>query len=203
MTIPFKLLLEEARACQICAKELQYGPRPVFQFHPSAKILIAGQAPGMRVHKSGVPFSDPSGVQLRRWMGVSEEEFYDPAKIAILPMGFCFPGYGKAGGDLPPRRECAPAWREQFLGRLTGLQLTLVIGQYAIAYHLPDAGATLTDVVRGWRSHWPRTLPVPHPSPRNKAWIKRNPWFAEDVLPALRQRVADALGRQSSTGVDD
>jgi uracil-DNA glycosylase len=125
-------------------------------------------------------------------MGISNEDFYDPRKVAIVPMGFCFPGTGKSG-DLPPRMECAPAWREQFLGRLKRIELTLVIGQYALAYHLSGAGASLTEVVSKWRDHWPAVLPLPHPSPRNQLWLKRNPWFEEDVLPALRLRVATAL----------
>jgi uracil-DNA glycosylase len=145
------------------------------------------------VHASGVPFDDASGDRLRQWLGVSRETFYDPERIAILPMGFCFPGTGKSG-DLPPRPECAPAWRQRLLAELGEIQLTLVIGQYALAYHLPDETGNLTDTVRDWRRHWPAVLPLPHPSPRNNLWLRRNPWFETEVLPALRQRVADALG---------
>ena len=192
MASGYLALMAEARACTICAKDLPHGPRPVFQFHPSAKILLAGQAPGRKVHESGRPYTDVSGDRLRSWMGISNEDFYNPKKVAIVPMGFCFPGTGKSG-DLPPRLECAPAWREQFLGRLKTLQLTIVIGQYALAYHLPNAGSSLTEVVSKWRDHWPTVLPIPHPSPRNQMWLKRNPWFEKDVLPALRLRVAAAL----------
>ena len=160
--------------------------------HPSARILIAGQAPGRKVHETGVPFDDASGDRLRTWLGVSRETFYDARQIAILPMGFCYPGTGKSG-DLPPRPECAPAWREKLLARLKSLELTLVIGQYAQDYHLPDAGESLTEVVRAWRKHWPRVLPLPHPSPRNNIWLKKNPWFEAELLPVLRDRVAKVL----------
>lgn len=192
----FTQLLNGIRACTLCAQQLPLGPRPVVQLHPAARILIAGQAPGRKAHASGLPFDDVSGDRLRAWLGVSREVFYDPQQFAILPMGFCFPGTGKTG-DLPPRPECAPTWRAQALAQLTSLQLTLVIGQYAMAWHLPDQKGTLTDTVLHWRSHWPRTLPLPHPSPRNQAWLKRNPWFDQDVLPALRQRVAKVLQERS------
>lgn len=185
-------LLEEVRACTLCAAHLPLGPRPVFQLNPSARILIAAQAPGRKVHQSGVPFDDASGDRLRGWLGISRETFYDPARIAILPMGFCFPGTGKSG-DLPPRPECAPAWRAPLLSGLKHLELTLVIGRYATAFHLPDAGDSLTEIVKAWRIHWPRAVPLPHPSPRNNLWLKRNPWFAEDLLPALKARVAATL----------
>ena len=187
-------LLRELRACTICAAHLPHGPRPVLQLHPDARILIAGQAPGRAVHASGVPFDDPSGDRLREWLGLDKTTFYDPRQVAILPMGFCYPGTGKSG-DLPPRPECAPAWRAQLLAQLKHVALTLVIGQYALAYHLPDAGASVTDVVQNWRTHWPAVLPLPHPSPRNNIWLKRNPWFAAEVLPALRQRVAEVLAK--------
>jgi uracil-DNA glycosylase len=160
--------------------------------HPSARILIAGQAPGRKVHETGVPFNDASGERLRAWLGISRDVFYDEKQVAILPMGFCFPGTGKSG-DLPPRPECAPAWRAPLLASLKNLQLTLVIGQYALAYHLPKAGATLTDAVLAWRDHWPRVVPLPHPSPRNNLWLKRNPWFEMELLPELRVRVAQLL----------
>jgi uracil-DNA glycosylase len=197
MATAFSTLLTEIRECTRCAKDLPFGPRPVFQMHPSARILIAGQAPGRKVHETGIPFNDPSGDRLRSWMGISREDFYDPKKVAILPMGFCFPGTGKSG-DLPPRPECALAWRTQLLSRLDKIELTLVIGQYALAYHLPGAGASLTEVVADWRKHWPRTLPMPHPSPRNQLWLKRNPWFETDVMPALKERVAGALRTSDS-----
>ena len=185
-------LLAEVRACTICAAQLPHGPRPVLQLHPKARILIAGQAPGRRVHESGVPFDDVSGDRLREWMGVTREVFYDPQQIAILPMGFCFPGTGKAG-DLPPRAECAPAWREQLLSRLHHLRLTLVVGQYAQAYHLNRSESSLTVTVQSWRTYWPGSVPLPHPSPRNNMWLRRNPWFEAELLPALRQRVLKAL----------
>jgi uracil-DNA glycosylase len=168
------------------------GPRPVVQVHPSARILIAGQAPGRKVHETGVPFNDASGERLRHWLGISPEVFYDAKQVAILPMGFCYPGTGKSG-DLPPRPECAPAWRAPLLASLKNLQLTLVMGQYAQEYHLPDAKGTLTELVQDWRATWPHTVPLPHPSPRNNPWLKRNPWFELELLPALRERVAQLI----------
>lgn len=190
----FTALLAEVRACTICAAHLPHGVRPVLQVHPQARILIAGQAPGRKVHESGVPFDDASGERLRDWLGVARETFYDPKQIAILPMGFCYPGTGKAG-DLPPRPECAPAWREPLLAHLRHLELTLVIGQYAQEYHLEAAGTALTEAVKAWRRYWPKVVPLPHPSPRNNLWLRRNPWFARELLPALRKRVAAMLAR--------
>lgn len=162
------------------------------QIHAEAPILIAGQAPGRRVHESGIPFQDPSGVRLRSWMGVDEETFYDPRRVAILPMGFCFPGSGSSG-DKPPRPECAPEWRERVLGHLRGVRLTIVLGKYAQAYHLRTAVTTVTEAVTSWQDYWPDQLPLPHPSPRNQAWFKRNAWFESEVLPALRARVDELL----------
>ena len=188
-------LLTEVRACTLCAQHLPLGPRPVVQIHASARILIAGQAPGRKVHASGIPFDDASGERLREWLGVTRETFYDPTQMAILPMGFCYPGTGKSG-DLPPRPECAPAWRERLLSHLPILELTLAIGQYAQAYHLRGERASLTELVQDWRKHWPRTVPLPHPSPRNNMWLKRNPWFAEELLPVLQTRIAELLGRR-------
>lgn len=189
----FALLLADVRACTICAARLKHGVRPVLQIHPAARVLIAGQAPGSKVHASGVPFDDPSGNQLREWMGVTRETFYDPKQIAILPMGFCFPGSGKTG-DLPPRPECAPAWRAQLLSKLPHLELTIVLGQYAQAYHLGDGDRPLTETVKAWRSYGPAAIPLPHPSPRNNIWLRRNPWFEAEVIPTLRRRVSAALG---------
>ena len=183
----------EVRACTRCEPELPLGARPVFQFHPQARILIAGQAPGARVHASGVPFDDPSGARLRDWLGIDETVFYDARRIAILPMGFCYPGTG-ASGDLPPRPECAAAWRAAFMQRFERLELTVVLGRYAMDYHLGSGKQALTEVVRGWQTHWPARLPLPHPSPRNNRWLVRNPWFEAEVLPALRARVAEILG---------
>ena len=187
-------LLTEVRACAICAEHLPLGPRPVLQIHASASILIAGQAPGRKVHETGVPFNDASGDRLRTWLGVSREVFYDPKQVAILPMGFCFPGTGNSG-DLPPRAECAPAWRAPLLSHLRNLKLTLVIGQYAQTYHLPNEAASLTEIVQAWRKHWPHTVPLPHPSPRNNLWLKRNPWFEKELVPLLKARVSEALKR--------
>lgn len=187
-------LLREVRACTLCAAHLPLGPRPVFQLHPRARILIAAQAPGRRVHETGVPFNDPSGERLRTWLGVARETFYDPQQIALLPMGFCFPGTGKSG-DLPPRPECAPAWRAPLLALLKNVQLTLVIGQYAMAYHLPLQRGNLTQTVAAWRDLGPAIIALPHPSPRNNRWLVRNPWFEVDVLPALRLQVKTILNQ--------
>lgn len=185
-------LLREVRACRLCETALPHGIRPVLQVGAGARILIAGQAPGRRVHETGVPFDDPSGDRLRDWMGVTRDVFYDAEKIAILPMGFCYPGTGRSG-DLPPRPECAPAWRTALLEHLSGVELTLVIGQYAMAWHLAGPRRALTDVVRDWKDHRPDRLPLPHPSPRNNVWLKKNPWFEAEVLPYLRRRVRRLL----------
>ena len=185
-------LLNKVRACRICASELPHGVRPVFQIDSSAKILIAGQAPGRKVHESGIAFDDASGDRLRKWMGVTKDEFYNPALFAILPMGFCFPGTAKSG-DLPPRPECAPAWRKQLLGTLNQLQLTIVLGQYAQDYHFGRSKLSLTELVRSWQTYWPGLIPLPHPSPRNNPWLKRNPWFEAELLPVLRERIASLI----------
>lgn len=190
----FESLIAEVRACTICSSHLPHGVRPVVQFHPDARLLIAGQAPGRKVHASGIPFDDVSGNRLRDWMGIDRDVFYDPELVALLPMGFCYPGTGKSG-DLPPRPECAPAWRAQLLARLDKLQLTLVIGQYAQAYHLDEPKSSLTEIVQRWRDYWPNVVPLPHPSPRNNLWLRRNPWFETQLLPSLRQRVAEVLSR--------
>lgn len=194
MSIP-NPIITEARACTICAEHLPLGPRPVFQISPSVKILIAAQAPGIRVHQSGRPFTDPSGDRLREWMGIDNEIFYDPKRIGILPMGFCYPGTGKSG-DLPPRKECAPAWREKLLATMPGIKLTLVIGQYSHAWHLKGRQhKTLTETVRHWRDYKAdNIIPLPHPSPRNNIWLKKNPWFEAEVLPHLRLSVRKQLG---------
>jgi uracil-DNA glycosylase len=164
----------------------------VVQLHPSARLLIASQAPGRKVHETGLPFNDVSGDRLRSWLGLSREVFYDPARVAIIPMGLCYPGTGRSG-DMPPRPECAPAWRERLLAQLPRLELTLAIGKYALDYHLPDRAATLTERVRGWQSHWPCIVPMPHPSPRNNLWLRRNPWFEAEVLPVVRARIASLV----------
>jgi uracil-DNA glycosylase len=191
--LPFEELVRRVRACTLCADVLPFGPRPVIQLSEAARILVVSQAPGRRVHKTGIPFNDPSGDRLRQWMGIDRDTFYDDQKLAILPMGFCYPGTGKSG-DLPPRPECAPAWRQPLLNRLRHIGLTLVIGQYAHAWHLPDRSKSLTDNVRNWEHYWPDILPMPHPSPRNNMWMRRNPWFEDEVIPQLRLRVADLLG---------
>jgi uracil-DNA glycosylase len=193
MTV-FSRLLAEVRACMICAEHLPLGPRPVVQIHPNAKILIAGQAPGRKVHESGVPFDDASGNRLREWLGVTREAFYDPQQFAILPMGFCFPGTGKSG-DLPPRPECEPAWRKQLLEQLHDVQMTLVLGKYAQDYHFGKSKSSLTELVKSWRTFWPDKVPLPHPSPRNNIWLRRNPWFEAELLPSLRKRVSEVLAR--------
>ena len=190
----FSSLLAEVRACTLCKDHLPLGPRPVLQLHPRARVLIAGQAPGRKVHDSGVPFDDASGNRLREWLGVTREVFYDPEQIAIVPMGFCFPGSGRSG-DLPPRQECAPAWRDQLLGKLRHLEVTLVLGQYAQAYHFGKARSSLTELVKSWRDYWPHMVPLPHPSPRNNLWLRRNPWFEVELLPSLRRRVSEVLAR--------
>ncbi len=185
-------LMRRVRGCTLCAG-LPLGPKPILQADTGARILIAGQAPGKRTHESGIPFDDPSGDRLRQWLGVDRDTFYDASKIAVLPMGFCFPGTGKSG-DLPPRGECAPAWRNELMAALPNIELTIVIGQYAQDWHLDDRRfKTLTETVENWRSFWPRVLPLPHPSPRNLRWFKQNPFFETDILPVLRARVSQLL----------
>ncbi len=189
----FSDLARTIRACTLCAEHLPLGPRPVLQVSPTARILIAGQAPGRKVHASGVPFADASGDRLRDWLGLDHTTFYDADQVAILPMGFCYPGTGSSG-DLPPRPECAAAWRKKILGELPAIRLTLVIGQYAMAWHLgPCAKGTLTETVQAWREFSPALWPLPHPSPRNNIWLKKNPWFTHEVLPALRQEIRTQL----------
>jgi uracil-DNA glycosylase len=185
-------LLTEVRACRICASHLPLGPRPVLRARDSARLLIIGQAPGTRVHASGIPWDDPSGDRLRAWMNVDREIFYDESRIAITPMGFCYPGKGRSG-DLPPRPECAPLWHAPLQALMPRLKLVLLVGQYAQRYYLHTDRQTLGETVRAFRHHGPRYLPLPHPSPRNQLWLKRNPWFEREVLPALRRRVRRAL----------
>lgn len=186
-------LLDDIRHCRLCADHLPLGPRPVVQASASARLLIAAQAPGRRVHETGLPFNDPSGDRLRAWLNVDRDRFYDPSQIAIVPMGFCFPGTGRSG-DLPPRPECADTWRSALLAHLTRVELTLVIGQYAQAWHLPDKPRTLTETVKAWRRWAPSIIPLPHPSPRNNLWLRRNPWFEAEVVPMLQTRVAELVG---------
>ena len=182
-------LLEEVRACRLCEAHLPLGPNPVVRAGQSARLLIVGQAPGTRVHETGIPWNDPSGDRLRDWLQMDREAFYDENQIAIIPMGFCYPGRGK-GGDLPPRPECAPQWHERLLAELPDLQLTLLVGQYAQKYYLPSPGKTLSDNVRDFqRALQSGYFPLPHPSPRNRLWLRQRPWFEEAVLPVLRERV--------------
>lgn len=193
-------LVAEIRGCRACiqsphGRPLPHEPRPVLRVSTTARLAVCGQAPGTRVHGSGVPFSDPSGERLRDWMGVAPEEFYDVSRVAIIPMGFCFPGLDEKGGDLPPRAECAPLWRDRLFAGLPQLELLLLVGQYAQKWHLPAGRrGNLTETVRAWRrlldhQDRPRILPLPHPSWRNNAWLKANPWFAAELLPRLRAEV--------------
>ncbi|WP_329605356.1 uracil-DNA glycosylase family protein [Zavarzinia marina] len=191
----FEALLAEIRACRLCETHLPAGPRPVVRGRPGARLLVAGQAPGRRVHETGIPFNDPSGDRLRDWMGIDRETFYDERRIAILPMGFCYPGTVPKQGDLPPRPECAPAWRQRLMAGLPEARLVLAIGAYAQAWHLAGReGRNLTETVRRFRDYLPDVLPLPHPSPRNNLWLRRNPWFEAEVLPELKTRVADLVG---------
>lgn len=185
-------LLEDIRACKIC-KDLPLGPSPILQIDQSAKILIVGQAPGRITHLKNIPFDDPSGTRLRKWMGVTKEMFYNDKTIAILPMGFCYPGTGKSG-DLPPRPECAPAWRESVLESLNNVKMTVIIGSYAIKYHVSDGrNISLTQRVSEWKSMFPKQIILPHPSPRNNRWLKQNPWFEKDVIHAFQSEIAKIL----------
>jgi len=186
-------LLRDIRSCTLCAPTLPHAPRPVLAASERARILIIGQAPGARVHASGVPWSDASGARLRTWLGVDDSTFYDASKFAIVPMSFCFPGRGP-NGDLPPLPACAERWHRELLGHLSAVRLTLLIGQYAQRFGLGAAyGPSMTDTLVRWTEFGPQIMPLPHPSPRNIAWFKRNPWFDADVLPTLRERVSAAL----------
>ena len=184
-------LIRDIRACTLCAAQLPLGPRPVLRASATARLLIVGQAPGTKVHASGIPWDDASGKRLRGWLGMTPEQFYDEANIAIVPMGFCYPGK-QGSGDAPPRPECRASWHPRLLPMLQNVRLTLLFGQYAQAYFLGNRRkATLTDTVRAWRAYLPTHLPMPHPSPRNVGWFKANPWFDDEVVPALRERVRE------------
>jgi uracil-DNA glycosylase len=186
-------LLEDVRACRLCEPHLPLGPRPILRAAASARLLIVGQAPGTRVHETGIPWNDPSGELLREWLAVDRDTFYDESRIAIIPTGLCYPGR-KGSGDAPPRPECAPRWHPPLLAALPRVELILLVGQYAQAYYLAGRrGATLAGTVRAWRDYGPKFLPLPHPSPRNRLWLKRNAWFEADVVPHLRERVAALL----------
>jgi uracil-DNA glycosylase len=185
-------LLNEVRACRACAEFLPFEPRPILRASSTARLLIVGQAPGTRVHETGIPWNDPSGDRLRQWLDIEKPVFYDESRVAILPMGFCYPGRGKSG-DLPPRPECAQLWREQLLACLPNIELTLLVGSYAQQYHVPQAGRSVTEVVQRWRELLPAFFPTPHPSPRNQLWLRRNAWFEQEAVPVLRQTVKDLL----------
>lgn len=199
--VRLEALMARMAACRIChdrplGKPLPHDPRPVFQLSTTARILLAGQAPGTRVHASGRPFTDPSGVRLRQWLGVSEADFYDSGKFAILPMGFCFPGLSPEGADLPPRKECAPAWRRDCLDALPQVELIVCLGSHAMAWHLGKTHASVDSSVRNWRRGLdlsPRVIALPHPSWRNNSWLKVNPWFEAELVPVLRRLVAELL----------
>jgi uracil-DNA glycosylase len=194
-------LLAEIRACRRCAEApnglpLPHEPRPVLQASAAARLAIFSQAPGARVHQSGRPFTDASGERLRDWLGLGPEIFYDAAKVAIVPMGFCFPGMNAKGGDLPPRKECAPLWRGRVIAALPGVRTAVLVGSYAQAWHLKGAAeAGMTETVARWREFAPRYFPTPHPSWRNNGWLRRNSWFETEVVPALRRAIAEALAR--------
>ena len=188
----FNQLFLEVKDCKICEPVLSNGVRPVLQVNPKARVLIAGQAPGSKVHATGIPFDDPSGDRLRAWMGIDKDTFYDPEKIAILPMAFCYPGKGKSG-DLPPLPICAVTWRQALLDMMPNIQLILVVGQYAQAWYLDKLEKNLTETVKNWKSYKDGIIPLPHPSPRNNIWLKKNDWFEEEVLPSLKLQVSKAL----------
>lgn len=190
----FVALIKRVRGCRICAADLPLGPRPVVRGTPQARILIIGQAPGTRVHESGTPWDDKSGERLRDWLNLTPEQFYDENRIAIMPMGFCYPGRDPKGGDMPPRPECAPEWHLQLRRHFKDIQLTLLVGSYAQAYYLgKQAGKTMTATVQAWQTYMPDFLPTPHPSWRTTFWLKKNPWFESDVLPELQRRVAELV----------
>lgn len=192
-------LLVEVRDCQICAEQLPHPPRPVVQVGNGASIVIIGQAPGRRVHESGVPWDDPSGDRLRAWMGLDRETFYNPDVVALIPMGFCYPGTGDSG-DLPPRPECAPQWHDQLLTHLPSDRLAVIIGNYAQRRYIEDRGKTLTATVQRWADYLPEQIVLPHPSPRNGRWLTRNPWFEGEVVPAVRDRIRGVLGASGLEG---
>lgn len=186
-------LLKEIRQCTACEPHLSHGANPVIQAHPNARLLIIGQAPGIKVHESSIPWNDASGERLREWLGIDSDTFYDEQKVAIVPMGFCYPGKGKSG-DLPPRPECAELWHQKVLQSLPNIQMTLLIGQYAQNYYLKERTTkTLTETVKNWQAWAPEFLPLPHPSPRNNIWLKKNPWFESDIIPYIRQHISEHL----------
>jgi len=186
-------LLSQIRSCTHCKEHLPLGPRPIVAAHPESKIAIIGQAPGTKVHQTGIPWDDPSGKQLRKWLGVSDGQFYDERLFAIVPMGFCYPGKGKSG-DLPPRPECAPQWHAPLMEQMPNLKLVILIGQYAQKHYLrDDMKGNLTETVKNYREFLPEYFVLPHPSPRNRFWLSKNPWFEEEVLPDLKKKVLESL----------
>ena len=192
------VLLKEIRQCTECEAHLPLGPRPVLAAHRDARILIIGQAPGKRVHQSGIPWDDPSGDRLREWTGIDKRDFYNDKKVALAPMGFCYPGTGKSG-DLPPRKECAPLWHDKLLALMPNVKLTLLLSQYAHAHYLGARKKdSLTETVRSWKEYRPVYIPLPHPSPRNNIWLKKNPWFQKEVLPYLKRKIRSLLAPHSS-----
>ena len=188
-------LLDQNRGCNLCAPHLAHSPRPVLRASHSARILVIGQAPGTRVHATGIPWNDASGARLRQWMAIDADTFYDQSRIAIVPMGFCYPGKGRSG-DLPPRAECAPTWHAPILKLMPAVEITLLIGQYAQHYYQRGDYATLTERVKDWRRFAPQQFVLPHPSPRNQLWLRKNPWFEEEVVPALRKAIRPVLKRR-------
>ena len=187
-------LLAEIRACRVCAPQFGHEPRPVLHVGPGTRLLICGQAPGRRVHESGLPFDDRSGDRLRDWLGVDRDTFYGDRRIGVAAMAFCFPGTNPKGGDYPPPRRCAQIWRPRLLEQLPEVELTLLVGTYAQRWKLPEAnGRSMTETVARWREYAPSSIPLPHPSWRNTAWLKRNPWFEDEIVPYLRMRVAGML----------
>ncbi len=198
MTAVLDTLLREIRRCDACTAHLPLGPRPVLRAKRSARLMIVGQAPGTKVHETGIPWNDASGRRLREWLDLDDETFYDESRIAIVPMGFCYPGANPKGGDMPPRPECAPQWHPPLRDALPHVELTLLVGQYAQGWYLGNRRKkTVTDTVRAWRDYAPDFLPTPHPSWRTTHWQKKNPWFDEEVIPALRRRVHDLLALET------
>ena len=189
---PLPDLLARIRGCTHCAQHLRHGPRPTLRAHGDARLLIVGQAPGSKVHATGIPWNDRSGDRLRDWLGVDRDRFYDESTIAIVPMGFCYPGVDRHGGDLPPRRECAPMWHAPVLASMPRLELTLLVGGYAQRHYLGTRGP-MGETVRNWRDYLPKFIPMPHPSWRNTAWLRRNSWFDAELVPYLRHRMADMI----------
>lgn len=186
-------LLSEIRSCQVCLPHLELGANPILTAHPESRIVLIGQAPGAKVHKTSIPWDDKSGDNLRDWIGINKETFYNPKEIALIPMGFCYPGKGKSG-DLPPRKECGPLWHEAVLSKMKNVQLTILVGQYAQTYYLKEkTERTLTETVKNFKNYQPEFFVLPHPSPRNNIWQAKNSWFQEQVIPKLRETVAEIL----------